>query len=164
MNFAIIRKTLGWLLIFEAIFMLVPTITAVVYAEWATLNAILASMGACLLVGAICLAFKVKNDAIYAKEGMVIVAVVLACVAGIDRPGIEEVVAEIPCCASCCRYQFAALGFLHFYRIGKDFGVAAAGENRSGSQYGKKQQSRAQKRVFHKFFLVLNISITIFQV
>ena len=54
--------------------MLVPTITAVVYAEWITLGAILASMGACLLVGAFCLMFKVKSDAIYAKEGMVIVA------------------------------------------------------------------------------------------
>ncbi|MBR2321734.1 MAG: TrkH family potassium uptake protein [Clostridia bacterium] len=74
MNFAVIRRTLGWLLIFEAIFMLVPTATAVLYEEWNTLSAILASMGACLLVGAICLIFKVKSDAIYAKEGMVIVA------------------------------------------------------------------------------------------
>lgn len=74
MNFSIIKRTLGWLLIFESIFMLVPTITAVVYREWDTLGAILASIGACLLVGAICLIGKVKNDAIYAKEGMVIVA------------------------------------------------------------------------------------------
>ena len=54
--------------------MLVPTLTAVVYAEWATLWAILASIGACLLVGVIFLVGRVKSDAIYAKEGMVIVA------------------------------------------------------------------------------------------
>lgn len=74
MNFSIIKRTLGWLLVFEAIFLLVPTVTAVVYKEWDTLGAILASIGACLLVGAVCLIGKVKSDAIYAKEGMVIVA------------------------------------------------------------------------------------------
>ena len=74
MNFSIIKRTIGWLLLFEAIFLLVPTITAVVYEEWEPLGAILASMGACLLVGAICLIGRIKSDAIYAKEGMVIVA------------------------------------------------------------------------------------------
>ena len=74
MNYSIIKKTLGWLLIFEAVFMLVPTLTAVVYSEWNTLGGILASMGACLLVGALFLIGKTDNDAVYAKEGMVIVA------------------------------------------------------------------------------------------
>ena len=74
MNFAIIKRTLGWLLIFEAIFMLVPTLTAVAYQEWATLNAIIASIAACLLVGVVCLIGKVKNNDVYAKEGMMIVA------------------------------------------------------------------------------------------
>lgn len=74
MNYSIIKRTLGWLLIFEAIFMLVPTLTAVVYAEWETLGGIIASMGACLLVGAIFLMGKLNNDAVFAKEGMVIVA------------------------------------------------------------------------------------------
>ncbi len=54
--------------------MLVPALTAVVYSEWNTLQAILASMGVCLLVGLTCLIGRVKNNAIYAKEGMVIVA------------------------------------------------------------------------------------------
>ena len=74
MNFSIIKRTLGWLLIFEAIFMLVPTATAFVYEEWSAMNAIVASIGACLLVGLLCLIGKVKNDSLYAKEGMVIVA------------------------------------------------------------------------------------------
>ena len=54
--------------------MLVPTLTAVVYSEWETLWGIIASIGACLLVGVIFLIGKVKSDAVYAKEGMVIVA------------------------------------------------------------------------------------------
>ena len=74
MNFAIIKRTLGWLLIFEAIFMLVPTLTAVAYSEWETLWAILASIGACLVVGCLLLIGRVKSSDLYAKEGMVIVA------------------------------------------------------------------------------------------
>ncbi|MBO5736398.1 MAG: TrkH family potassium uptake protein, partial [Clostridia bacterium] len=74
MNFSIIKRTLGWLLLFEAIFMLVPTATALVYEEWSALYAILASIGACLLVGLLCLIGKAKSDSLYAKEGMVIVA------------------------------------------------------------------------------------------
>ena len=54
--------------------MLVPTVTAVIYDEWSALYAILASIGACLLVGLVFLLPKTKSDAIYAKEGMVIVA------------------------------------------------------------------------------------------
>ena len=54
--------------------MLVPTATAFVYEEWSTMNAIIASIGACLLVGLLCLIGRVKNDSLYAKEGMVIVA------------------------------------------------------------------------------------------
>ena len=54
--------------------MLVPTATAVVYGEWSALYAILASIGACLLVGILFLLGKTKSDALYAKEGMVIVA------------------------------------------------------------------------------------------
>ena len=74
MNFSIIKRTLGWLLLFESIFLLVPTVTALVYQEWDTLWAILISMGACLGVGGLFLIGKPKNSAIYAKEGMVIVA------------------------------------------------------------------------------------------
>ena len=74
MNYSIIKRTLGWLLIFEAVFMLVPTLTAVVYSEWDTLWGILASIGACLLVGVLFLIGKTDNVSVYAKEGMVIVA------------------------------------------------------------------------------------------
>ncbi len=74
MNFAIIRRTLGWLLLFEAVFLLVPTVTALVYTEWDTLWAILISMGACAVVGGLCLIGKPKSNDIFAKEGMLTVA------------------------------------------------------------------------------------------
>ena len=74
MNFSIIKRILGWLLFFEAIFLFVPLLTALAYSEWDTLWAILASMGICVAVGIIFLIGKPKSNAIYAKEGMVIVA------------------------------------------------------------------------------------------
>ena len=33
MNFSIIKRTLGWILLFEAIFLLIPAVTAAVYWE-----------------------------------------------------------------------------------------------------------------------------------
>lgn len=73
MNFQIIRRTIGWILIFEALFCFVPIVTALVYREkevWDFLltAAICAAAGALLTVG------KLKNPAVYAKEGFVITA------------------------------------------------------------------------------------------
>lgn len=73
MNFSIIRKTLGWILLFEAIFFLVPMITAVVYWE-EEFFAFLISMLVCGALGGLCLIGKTKNTSIYAKEGFVITA------------------------------------------------------------------------------------------
>lgn len=74
MNYSIVKRVLGWLLVFEGIFLLVPTLTAVVYAEWVTLQSILATLLLCVALGGICMLGKPKSNAIYAKEGMVIVA------------------------------------------------------------------------------------------
>ncbi len=74
MNFAIIRRTLGWLLLFEAVFLFVPTVTALVYQEWDTLWAILISMVACAGAGGLCMIGKPRSNEIFAKEGMLIVA------------------------------------------------------------------------------------------
>ncbi len=73
MNFRIIKRTLGWILIFEAIFFVVPTITAVCYWEKEFFS-FLISMLVCGAVGGICILGKTKNNAIYAKEGFIIVA------------------------------------------------------------------------------------------
>ena len=74
MNFSIIRRTLGALLIFEAIFFLVPAITAVCYREWNELAAFGVSIAVCALVGWLCVFKKPKNTEMYAKEGFAIVA------------------------------------------------------------------------------------------
>ncbi|MBR2023469.1 MAG: TrkH family potassium uptake protein [Clostridia bacterium] len=73
MNFAIIKRTLGWILIFEALFFVLPIITGLIYQEtqtWAFVWTVLI----CLGVGSLLVIGKVKNPALYAKEGFVIVA------------------------------------------------------------------------------------------
>ena len=74
MNFSIIKRTLGWLLLFEGIFLLVPAITGLIYQEWETVNAILISMLICAAVGGLCLIGKPMKDRLYTKEGVLIVA------------------------------------------------------------------------------------------
>ncbi|MBQ9728002.1 MAG: TrkH family potassium uptake protein [Clostridia bacterium] len=73
MNFQIIKRTLGFLMLFEAIFFLVPTLTAAIYWEKEFFDFLIA-IGICLAVAGLCLFRKPKNTNIYAKEGFVIVA------------------------------------------------------------------------------------------
>ena len=73
MNYKMIRNILGWLLLFEAGFMLVPLITGLCYAEaevWAFAVAILI----CAAMGGLCVWRKPKDPVLYAREGFVIVA------------------------------------------------------------------------------------------
>lgn len=73
MNFGIIKRTLGWLLLFEAVFFLVPLITAIIYSEKVVFDFLIA-MGIAVVVGCLLLIGKPKKKEIYAKEGFVIVA------------------------------------------------------------------------------------------
>ena len=73
MNYSIIKRTLGWILLFETIFFLVPLITAIVYWESAFFSFLIA-MILCGLLGWACIAKRPENTSIYAKEGFVIVA------------------------------------------------------------------------------------------
>ncbi|MBR2329688.1 MAG: TrkH family potassium uptake protein, partial [Clostridia bacterium] len=73
MNYSIIRRTLGFLLLFEAIFFLLPLITAVIYWE-AAFFAFLISIAVCALVGGALIWKKPKDSSIYTKEAFVIVA------------------------------------------------------------------------------------------
>ncbi len=73
MNYSIIKRTLGWLLLFECVFFLVPTITAIAYWEEAFFS-FLVCICLCGALGGLCLLKKPKNKTIYAKEGFVIVA------------------------------------------------------------------------------------------
>ena len=73
MNFRMIKNILGWILMFEAGFMLIPLITAAVYHEEAFL-AYLISIGICLFIGALLIWRKPKNRTLYSREGFVIVS------------------------------------------------------------------------------------------
>ena len=73
MNYRMIRNILGWLLIFECGFMLVPAATAIVYRESAGLW-FLMTMLLCGGIGALCIWRRPKNSVLYARDGFVIVA------------------------------------------------------------------------------------------
>ena len=73
MNVSAIKRTLGNMLMFEAIFFLLPLITAVIYWEGAFF-AFLISIAACLAVGGLCLIGKRNDGEVYAKEGFIIVS------------------------------------------------------------------------------------------
>ena len=73
MNYRMIRNILGWLLVFECGFMLVPTIAALVYRE-VELRDFLATMLLCGGLGWLLVREKPKDSKLYAREGYVIVA------------------------------------------------------------------------------------------
>ncbi len=74
MNYKMIRNILGWILLFEAGFMLVPAATAVVYGEWRELAHFGVTMVLCLAIGFLCTWKKPENTTLYAREGFVTVA------------------------------------------------------------------------------------------
>ena len=74
MNYRMIKYTLGWLMLFEAAFFLVPMITAVCYGEWMTLLAFAITAAICVGIGLLCTHKKPENTTIYAREGFVIVS------------------------------------------------------------------------------------------
>ncbi len=74
MNFKMIRNILGWILIFEAGFMLVPAATAVVYGEWRELSHFMVTMLLCATIGLLFVWKKPENTTLYAREGFVTVA------------------------------------------------------------------------------------------
>ena len=73
MNYSMIRFTLGWLLIFEGIFLAVPLITSIVYWEPAFF-AFLITAALCVGVGFLLKYKRPKNTTIYAREGFIIVS------------------------------------------------------------------------------------------
>ena len=76
MNYAMIFRILGWMLMFEAAFMSPSGIVALIYGEQDAIW-LVASMGICLSVGAIMvLVSRPKIRRIYAREGSVICALV----------------------------------------------------------------------------------------
>lgn len=72
MNYSIIIYILGWILNFEAAFMVLPCIVAVVYKEKAGLAFLIVAC-ICLVLGLLITRKKPKNASFYAKEGFVTV-------------------------------------------------------------------------------------------
>ena len=73
MNYKMVTYILGWIMIFEAIFMAVPSITAVIYGESA-LWSFLITAGICLVIGGLLTMKKRKKTTLYARDGLAIVA------------------------------------------------------------------------------------------
>ena len=74
MNYLMIKSVLGWILLFEAAFMLVPVGTAIFYAEQSSLVAFAISLAACALVGGLLAFKKPKKTDLSARDGFVVVA------------------------------------------------------------------------------------------
>ena len=74
MNYGMIRYTLGWILLFEAGFLLLPLFTALICLEIWPLISILITIGICLLAGTLFRFKKPKDKALYSRDGLVIVA------------------------------------------------------------------------------------------
>ena len=73
MNYGIIKRTIGWILLFETAFFLVPVLTALIYGEKEVYDFLIATLS-CALVGGVLLIGKPKKNTVYAREGFVIVA------------------------------------------------------------------------------------------
>ena len=73
MNYRMIRNIIGWLLLFECGFMLVPTATALIYRE-SEIWCFLVTMLLCGGIGGLFVLKRPQNQTLYAREGFVIVA------------------------------------------------------------------------------------------
>lgn len=85
MNYSIITYIIGWILNFEAAFMLLPCITALIYREKSGWSFVI-TIALCLLVGVPRVLHKPSNKVFYVKEGFVTVSlswVVLSIVGAI---------------------------------------------------------------------------------
>jgi trk system potassium uptake protein TrkH len=73
MNYKMIKNILGWILLFESLFMLVPLITAIIYWEKAFFSFLIPII-ICLALGLILARKRPENTTLYSKEGFVIVS------------------------------------------------------------------------------------------
>lgn len=74
MNYRMIGYMLGWVCCFEGMFMSLPLLVALIYGEKRQGISILAVMMVCGLIGAAAVTKKPKKRAMYAREGLVTVA------------------------------------------------------------------------------------------
>lgn len=75
MNKKMVFYLLGKIIHLEAVLMILPTICALIYGEFRTVNAFITTILLCVLIGLVLMAFcRGCNKIIFAKEGFVIVA------------------------------------------------------------------------------------------
>ncbi|MBR2459686.1 MAG: TrkH family potassium uptake protein [Clostridia bacterium] len=74
MNYKMIRFIIGWILIFEAIFLMFPAITAIIYGEKRPLLAFMLTVLLCATIGLLLVFRKPRNTVLYSREGFVIVS------------------------------------------------------------------------------------------
>lgn len=73
MNYSIIGYILGWVIMFESLFMLLPCIVAGIYKEQEGFSFLIVAV-VCFLLGMLRIRIKPKNQVYFAREGFVIVA------------------------------------------------------------------------------------------
>ena len=73
MNYSIVFYIIGWILNFEAAFMALPTVVALIYSE-SEVWCFLATMAVCLMVGMLLVRRKPKNQIFYVAESFVAVS------------------------------------------------------------------------------------------
>ena len=74
MNYRMISHILGWILLFEAGFLLLPVVTALCYREWEVILAFLWTIAACVVCGGLLAFRRPKNQALRARDGFVVVS------------------------------------------------------------------------------------------
>lgn len=74
MNFAIVARVLGKVILCEGVLMTLPYAVSLIYAEYKVANVFALTILVCVLVGILLLLIKPKNDAMRIREGYVITA------------------------------------------------------------------------------------------
>lgn len=74
MNFSVVRYIIGWILKFEAAFLIVPGIVGVIYQEYKAAIAFIITAIICLIIGHLCSYKKPVSKEIYTREGFASVA------------------------------------------------------------------------------------------
>lgn len=85
MNYLIVKSIIGRVLYFEAAFMLLPCITALIYQEYSGWSFVFTAL-LCILIGAVLTRKRPENTVFYVKEGFVTVAlswIVLSLMGGL---------------------------------------------------------------------------------
>lgn len=73
MNYKMVRYIIGWIMIFEAIFMILPLITALIYREQSGLW-FLAAIALCVVLGLLMIFKKPENKTFFTKESLMAVS------------------------------------------------------------------------------------------